>query len=115
MPRALTLGDLIGSMTTYLRITDAEFGRIVGASPRTVERWRAHETYPQHESRQRLDDLDALVRRLDQTFKTPDGARLWLHTNSGYFGGLKPVEALLIGRVDAVEAALEALDSGIFV
>jgi Antitoxin Xre/MbcA/ParS C-terminal toxin-binding domain len=115
MPRTLTLSDLIGSMTTFLRLSDAEFSRVVGASARTVERWRANETYPQHESRQRLDDLESLVQRLDATFKTPDGARLWLNTDSGYFGGLKPVEALLTGRIDAVDAALEALDSGVFV
>jgi len=76
MPRTRSLRDLIGSLTTFLRLSGPEFGRIVGASTRTVERWRANETYPQHESRQRLDDLESLVQRLDATFKTPDGARL---------------------------------------
>ena len=29
-------------------------------------------------------------------------------------GALKPVDALHVGRIDAVDAALEALDSGVF-
>jgi len=63
----------------------------------------------------RLDALEALVDRLDESFKTPQGVISWLQAESGYFGGLRPIDALLRGRIDAVDAALEALDSGIFV
>jgi hypothetical protein len=115
MPSAIALDELIGSLTGFLQISDAQLAQIVGASPRTVQRWRDSVTFPQHESRKRLDDLVALVHRLDESFKTPEGAVLWLRADSGYFGGLKPIDALLRGRIDAVDAALEALDSGIFV
>jgi hypothetical protein len=115
MPTLMKLDVLVETLTGFLRITDAELAHILDVSPRTVERWKAGATFPQHESRQRLEALEALVHRLDESFKTPDGARLWLHAASGYFGGLKPIDALLRGRIDAVDAALEALDSGIFV
>ena len=48
-------------------------------------------------------------------FTTPEAARAWLHGSSRYLGGLTPAEAIRVGRFDRVEAALEALDSGVFV
>lgn len=111
----VVLGERLDQLMAALQITEAELGQVVGAAPRTVQRWRANETYPQHESRRRLDELAALVRRLDEGFKSPRGAAVWLRSESGYFGGLKPIDALLRGRIDAVDAALEALDSGVFV
>jgi len=87
----------------------------LGASARTVERWRTGQTYPQHEARERLADLLALEGRLGETFVDPEARRAWLRSGSPYLGGLTPQEALLAGRADRVRAALEALDSGVFV
>jgi hypothetical protein len=109
------LGERIDDLTSSLGIDDAQFAAIFGVQPRTVERWRAEQAFPQHESRQRLGALVALVGRLLESFKTPDGAVRWLHAESGYFGGLTPLDALLRGRIDLVDAALEAIDSGVFV
>lgn len=110
-----TLGKRIGHLMTVLGVTHVEFGQVMGASARTIERWLADETYPQHDSRQKLDALSDLVDRLDEMFPTADSAAQWLHSPAGYFGGLCPLDALLRGRIDLVDAALEALDSGIFV
>lgn len=115
MSTLIQLDAMVDDLIRFLQITETELAQVLGVSTRTVERWKTSTTFPQHESRHRLADLDALVRRLDESFKTPDGARLWLHGKSGYFGGLKPIDALFRGRIDAVDAALEALDSGIFV
>jgi hypothetical protein len=41
--------------------------------------------------------------------------REWLHAPNHSLGGFSPVAALRLGRVDRVEAALDALDGGIFV
>ena len=60
------------------------------------------------EQRRRL----ALAERLREAFG--ENAYEWLHADSRYLGGSKPIEALRAGRVDRVEAALEALDSGFF-
>ncbi|MGH2533806.1 MAG: antitoxin Xre/MbcA/ParS toxin-binding domain-containing protein [Thermomicrobiales bacterium] len=115
MPGTMVLNELLSHLMTTLGISLAELAQAVGASDRTVVRWLADETYPRHASRDKLDELDALVRRLDANFKPPDGGATWLHAPSGYFGGLRPLDALVRGRIDAVEAALDALDEGIFV
>ena len=115
MPGTILLSELLEHLMTTLGISHTELARALGTSDRTVVRWLADETYPQHESRHKLDELAALVRRLDQSFTTPEGAATWLRASSGYFGGLRPLDALLRGRIDAVDAALEALDAGVFV
>jgi DNA-binding transcriptional regulator YiaG len=98
-----------------LGLGGGELAGALGASVRTVERWRTGQTYPQHESRERLADLVAVEHRLGETFANPEAGRAWLHSSNPYLGGLTPLEALLAGRSDRVEAALEALDSGVFV
>ena len=109
------LGERIDHLTSSLGIDDAQFATVLGVQPRTVDRWRSEDAFPQHESLQRLEALVALVDRLHDSFKTPDGTIRWLHAESGYFGGLTPLDALLRGRIDLVDAALEAIDSGVFV
>src|SRR5437764_373311 len=104
-----------------VKLLDSELGLstddIAGAlatDPRTIERWRSGGTYPQRDARRRLASLLQLRLRLLDTFRTPSDARLWLQTQSRYLSGLTPADVLRVGRVDRVEAALEALDSGIF-
>ncbi|MHB1005347.1 MAG: MbcA/ParS/Xre antitoxin family protein [Chloroflexota bacterium] len=57
----------------------------------------------------------ALRHRLLGTFTTAEAARAWLNAANRYLGGLTPADALRVGRLDRVEAALEALDSGVFI
>jgi hypothetical protein len=95
-------------------LTIADLARALDASPRTIERWRTQGTYPQRDTRLRLSALLALDRRLRDTFNNPQAIRVWLHAPSRYLGGLTPADAIRVGRVDRVEAALEALDSGVF-
>lgn len=98
-----------------LGLSTATLAQATGTSTRTVERWRTGETLPQHEARRRLAALLALDRRLRETFDSPEAIRAWLHAESRYLGGLTPADAIQVGRFDRVDAALEALDSGIFV
>jgi transcriptional regulator with XRE-family HTH domain len=92
-----------------------ELAGVLGTSERTVERWRTGQTYPQHEARERLAGLIVLERHLGETFGDTEAAGSWLRTGSPYLGGFTPLEALRAGRPDRVRAALEALDSGVFV
>jgi transcriptional regulator with XRE-family HTH domain len=115
MPWTALLSEQLEHLKTRLGISYDELAQVLGTDRKTVYRWLADETFPQTHNRARLDALEALVDRLDETFKTREGASTWLHAPSGYFGGLCPIDALLRGRVDAVDAALEALDSGVFV
>ena len=115
MPWTAALSEQLERLKSSLGISYEELAQALGTDRKTVYRWLAEETFPRAQNRVRLDALESLVTRLDETFKTPHGAVAWLHAPSGYFGGLRPVDALLRGRIDAVDAALEALDSGVFV
>lgn len=115
MSLLVPLNDHLDSLESSLGITDAQLAQIVGTDRRTVRRWRTGETFPQHDSRERLAALGDFARRLGESFGMSPVAHHWLHAESGYFGGLCPIDALLSGRVDRVEAALDALDAGVFV
>lgn len=108
-PRALE------QLESELGLSEGDLARALDANPRTIERWRSGYTYPQHESRRRLAALVGVHHRLRDTFATPEAIREWLHAPNRYLGGLTPADAIRVGRFDRVEAALEALDSGVFV
>jgi uncharacterized protein (DUF2384 family) len=108
-------GRAVERLEEDLDLSAGELSAALGTSARTIDRWRTGETHPQREARVRLAALLALDRRLQETFDTPDAARSWLRAGSPYLGGLTPVEVLRAGRPDRVEAALEALDSGVFI
>jgi uncharacterized protein (DUF2384 family) len=98
-----------------LGLTTGELAGALGATPRTLERWRAGATHPQREARRRLAALLNLDEHLWDTFTDWEVAREWLRAPNPYLGDLTPAGALRAGRADRVEAALEALDSGVFV
>jgi hypothetical protein len=113
--RLVTTPRMLEQLQRDLSLSTNELAGVVRATPRTVKRWQESETYPQHVSRQRLDALIALDNHLGETFETPEAARSWLEADNRHLGGLTPADAIRAGRIDRVEAALEALDSGIFV
>lgn len=88
-----------------------EMSQMLGSDVRSIKRWEAGETYPQKEMRQKLTALFALELHLKQTFKTPEAIRIWLRHESPFFGEMTALDVLRAGRLDRVEAALEALDS----
>lgn len=98
-----------------LGLSESDLARALDTSPRTIARWRAGRSYPQHEVRRRLASLLALRHHLLETFASAEAARAWLNAANRYLGGLTPADALRVGRPDRVEAALEALDSGVFI
>ncbi len=98
-----------------LGLSTDELARALQVNPRTIERWRTGDSYPQREARQRLKALGDVHRHLGQTFRDYAGARQWLDDPSRYLGWLTPREVLRAGRFDRVEAALTVLDSGIFI
>ena len=110
MPAAQAVESLMGDGG----FSADELVAALGATPRTIKRWRNEGTYPQHETRMRLARLLDLDRHLRETFEEREAAREWLEAPSRYLGGLRPIEAVRVGRFDSVEAALEALDSGVF-
>jgi transcriptional regulator with XRE-family HTH domain len=95
-------------------LADEELAGALGTSHRTLQRWRTGTAYPQQLARQRLAELLRLQQRVRETFEGRDAVRRWFHSQSRYLGGITPAEAVRVGRLDRVEAALEAADSGVF-
>jgi uncharacterized protein (DUF2384 family) len=65
--------------------------------------------------RERLHALEALTKALLEVFGSDERVQDWLTTENAYLGLLTPKEALIAGRIDRVDAALEALKSGAWV
>lgn len=97
-----------------LGVSDDELAQALNSNRRTLQRWREGTAYPQQLARQRLAELLRLQQRVRETFEGPDAVRRWFHIESRYLGGMTPAEAIRVGRLDRVQAALEALDSGVF-
>ncbi len=117
-PEVALTRDLVSAIEVLQRDlglpTDAIAGA-VGVSTRTVERWERGEAFPQTEARRRLERLLSLKDRLNETFPTPEDVRRWVQADNRYLGGIRPVEVARAGRLDRIENALEALDSGMFI
>ena len=101
----------VAGLENSLDMTEADIALALDISVKSLRRWSSGESHPQRESRAKLARLVALAGHIEEAFG--DNADEWLGADSRYLGGLKPIEALRAGRMDRVEDALEALDSGI--
>ena len=111
----MTPAQAVERLEGDLGLSRGELAAALGTTPRTLERWRAGTTHPQRHARRRLAALLNLDEHLRVTFTDREAAREWLRAPNPYLGGLTPSDALRAGRADRVEAALEVLDSGVFV
>lgn len=110
----VTFSEHLRYLLDTLDIDAPELARIIGTTRETMYRWLAdNDTFPAGDARERLDQLDALVRRLHETFDAP-GIAIWIHAASGYLKGETPLEALERGDMRRVDAALDALEAGVF-
>jgi transcriptional regulator with XRE-family HTH domain len=104
---------LLTRVERELGLTPAELAGALGVSPRTVSRWRTGETLPQRAARAKLAEVAELNYRLHETFED-EAVEVWLRAPNRYLSNISPAEMLRLGRLDRVEAALEVIDSGIF-
>jgi uncharacterized protein (DUF2384 family) len=109
------LAAVVAGLEAELGATPEVLAGALRISPRTLKRWRDGDALSQAESRARLQELRALRNRVQATFTSPDMARSWMNEPNRVIGGLRPLEALHVGRLDTLNRALEALDAGIFV
>ena len=107
-----------GQLWRLRRGTGSQQGRarrmLCDVSARTVE-GGAPVIRIAHEARARLARARRCGRNLVADLDDPESRRAWLRSDNPYLGRLTPLEVLRAGRTDRVEAALEALDSGMFV
>lgn len=111
----MTISQSIERLEADLGLTSTDLARALGTSSRTLARWREQSHHPQRDARERIRSLLALDQRLEEIFDSRESIREWMTSKNRYLRGLRPVEAVAAGRLDVVEAALDALDEGIFV
>jgi len=109
------LKALIDGLMQSLDVSKEVLAGAMTVDARAIDRWRSGESFPQKDSRRRLDQLSQVKEHLYQTFNSAQAVHAWMHSDSPYLGGLKPAEVLRAGRIDRIEAALSALDGGAFV
>ena len=115
MPSTLSLAPSLHHIMDTLGITPRELARAVGASDKTVARWLADETYPQHHSREKLAELEALTERLLDSFDSPESVAQWIHNPTRSLAMLRPIDAIVAGQIDRADGALETILSGIYI
>lgn len=95
---------------TYLRvvkevtssgITQAELGRAVGASERTVQNWAAGTNPPSARKAARLLDILSVIDLLQDSY-TPEGIEIWLRSRNRNLDMQRPIDLLVEGRFDEV-------------
>jgi len=111
----ITVAELIRELERDLSLSTPELAQVLGVHARTIDRWLGGDIPQRNEGRQRLEDLEDLRNRIYRTFSTRDAAQAWIKHDNRYLGDIPPAAFLRTGRLDRVNAALEALDSGYFV
>jgi predicted Abi (CAAX) family protease len=110
----MTPREALDTLEKSLGIREEELAQALDSNRRTLQRWRAGASHPQLPARRRLAELLRLQERVRGTFRGRGAVRQWFRSESRYLGGITPAEAIRVGQLDRVEAALEALDSGVF-
>jgi DNA-binding XRE family transcriptional regulator len=111
----LDLSNTIAELEETLGLSPNELARAADVAPRTLARWCSEGSLPQGRTRRRLDELWELCVRLDASFSSRDAIRKWLRALSRYLGGrFSPLDAILLGRIERVNGALDALHAGVF-
>lgn len=102
-------GDLdrsIDRLLANLGISEAELAQALDVSERSIKRWQAGKSFPQYESRARLEELDALAERLRESFPDLLSIHHWLREPNAVTDGSPLVDAITSDRFELVERAL---------
>jgi hypothetical protein len=112
--RLVNLSERVESIQRVLGLSSEDLAYVIEADPRTVQRWLRNENFPQGKYDERLTQLYEIVKRLLETFSTPEAVHRWMNTETRDLAGLRPVEVVRARRLDRVIGALEAIASGDF-
>lgn len=95
---------------TYLRvveevtssgITQAELGKTVGASVRTVQNWASGINPPSGARAAKLLDIRSVIDQLKDSY-TDEGIEIWLRSRNRNLDMRRPIDLLVEGRIDEV-------------
>src|SRR5688572_3606535 len=111
-PIQITLKPALDQLEHDFGLSSRELAQALGVDRRTLERWASGDTFPRHAARDRLLALVAVHARLAELFETAEDMRTWLHRPLPFLGRMAPIDAVKVGRIESVDAALEAIDEG---
>ena len=112
MDTSIELDRYIDRILEDLGISRAELARALEVSERSIKRWQAGKSFPQYESRARLEELDALADRLLASFPDRASIHAWLRAPNASSDGRSLVDAIVIDRFDLVNLALDRRNAG---
>jgi len=104
---SVELDRYIDRILADLGISRAELAQALDVSERSIKRWQAGKSFPQYESRARLEELDALADRLLVSFSDLASIHAWLRAPNASSDGRSLVDAIVIDRFDLVKLALD--------
>jgi uncharacterized protein (DUF2384 family) len=113
-PSAARAGVSFPSLIDEIRrngLTTAEIGRITRVGERQVQNWVAGSSRPAAEARDRLVDVNYIVRQLQDVYR-PEGVEIWLHSRNPELGGRRPLDLLIEEQFEPVIQAVERLQVG---
>lgn len=101
----------VPALEHILGMSRTDLGRTLRVHPRTIDRWVTGDMPQRNHGRERLEEIANLTNVMVAIFGE-EGVRQWLNAENAYLALLTPREVLLVGRLDRVHAALQALISG---
>jgi uncharacterized protein (DUF2384 family) len=94
-------------------IIDApDVARVLGTSPRSVNRWVNAGSLPRRESEERLLELKAVIDLLREVLRE-EPARLWIRSPNPTLDYEKPIDLIERGDYRRVIGAIKALGEGV--
>jgi transcriptional regulator with XRE-family HTH domain len=112
--RMSAVAKRLESIKAHGGVSGREVAQLLETTPETVSRWQQGRNSPQPNSLDRLLRLDWLAEQLG-AFYEPDEVRLWLFSPHAELGGARPADLIASGRIDAVLAVVDRLQSGAYV
>lgn len=107
MDTSIDLDRFIDQLVRDLGISKAELAQALEISERSIKRWQRGKSFPQYESRARLEELAALAERLIASFPDQSSMHAWLRAPNDVNGGKSLVDAITVDRFDLVHRALD--------
>jgi len=90
----------------------SDVARVLGTTPRSVQRWNSDSSSPRKDTEDRLIELEVVL-QLALEVMTDSAARLWLRTPNPTLDWDKPLEVVGRGDYKHVIDALHALSEGV--
>ena len=97
-----------------LDLNQVQIGRAIGVHRKTLYRWRRRLSAPSEQHRRNLEMFTELKYLFGTSFRSPEAAQRWLHTDVPDLRGRTPYLAIAQGDLESVLQLLGTLQAGAF-